>query len=103
MDEDTFRRAVKNACPKTRKDKVLISASIVNKNGHWVRRVCVEHDDNFTAMQKTTGFTAASVTSLIANKSLSSKKAVLGCGDIPMKLFFDNLDKIGGMNTKLMQ
>jgi hypothetical protein len=99
MDEKMFGTSIKNACPQTEKDKVLISVDIVSSSGHWVRRAVVKHDDIFTAMQKTTSFSAAVATSLIS-KGLETSNKVLGCSDIPMDKFFDGLDAIGGICTK---
>lgn len=80
----------------TTEDKVIMSVRCGGTNGVWVWEEEILHDDNFTAMQRCTGFSAAAM--VLATNDITGKP-VLSYADSPAPKVFDNLD--GLLETKL--
>jgi len=73
---EAFSEAMKNACGFIKEDQVLIDIELAGENSQWRRRFRILHDENFTAMQKTTGFGAAIVAAIIGEGKVDSLRAV---------------------------
>jgi saccharopine dehydrogenase-like NADP-dependent oxidoreductase len=85
-----FSRAIINACPRTKKDIVYTS---VDSGGIYRIQKIIEHDDQWTAMQKGTSFPAAAVAAIMANRK---EPKVWTYEDVPLDQFQDNLRIICG-------
>jgi saccharopine dehydrogenase-like NADP-dependent oxidoreductase len=72
----------------TTEDKLLISVSCAGTNGVWVWEHEIFHDENFTAMQRGTGFSAAAM--VLATQDITGK-SILTYADCPAPKVFDNL------------
>jgi saccharopine dehydrogenase-like NADP-dependent oxidoreductase len=95
MSKEAFTEAVINACGFIREDQVLISIEVSRlDNGHAETVKCrVLHDENFTAMQKTTGFGAAAVAAIMGT-GLFDGKTSLKYEDVPTGEFTENLSRL---------
>tara|TARA_Y100000034_G_scaffold100014_1_gene123142 strand:- start:10643 stop:11773 length:1131 start_codon:yes stop_codon:yes gene_type:complete len=104
-----FSKAVENCCGWTTRDKVVLQVRVESKESYlrfkdselrgWRRGVVIDHDENWTAMQKGTAFPTAAVASLMAEGKLDGK-IVLDYSDVPLAEFKTKLEEIGGLPTK---
>lgn len=63
LEEETFDKAIENACPETNEDQVLLMAQVNNE----LFTMIIKHDENWTAMQIATAFPAAAAAFTIVN------------------------------------
>lgn len=91
LDRESFNKAIENSCPNTNDDVIFISACADNN----YKRMCINSDVNWTAMQKGTSFPAAAVAAIMATGKLDHKN-VLDYSDVPIGEFKGNLEQICG-------
>jgi saccharopine dehydrogenase-like NADP-dependent oxidoreductase len=84
---EAFSEAIMNCCPETREDWVYTQVITDNLD----RVVIIEHDDQWTAMQKGTGFPTAAVAAIIAEMK---EPKVWEYEDISLPIFSTMLEKI---------
>ena len=92
LTKEDFDKAIANACPETVEDEVFIVVFADDKK----LKLKIMHDKNWTAMQKSTAFPAASVTALVA-EGVFDDKIIPTYADIPFDRMMSNLDAIGGI------
>lgn len=73
---------------RTTEDFVIMSVRCANANGIWIWEKTIDHDDYFTAMQKCTGFSAASM--VLTTKDIWDKP-LLSYSDCPANKVMENL------------
>ncbi len=95
MDRDSFSEAVTNACGFITEDQVLIDIDVSDstKQTSWTKRARILHDDDFTAMQKTTGFGAAAVAAILGSGKMDGKPYLL-YADVPAYEFIENMSAL---------
>ncbi len=93
MSQETFSDAVLNACGYITDDQVLmaIEVSDTESGNSWTMQSRVLHDDNFTAMQKTTGFGTAAVAAILG-QGVMDGKPVAKYADVPSDDFIRNMN-----------
>lgn len=90
MDDEVFEKCIKEACPITKQDIVLLMVRMDNDNKFY----CVKHDENWTAMQRATAFPAATIASMMAENTFEDKE-VLTYADVPFSDLQTKLNMIG--------
>ena len=91
MNLDEFTRAITNECKFIREDQALMIVEIRARDGRvWEKRMRVVHDENLTAMQKTTGFGAAAVAAIMGRGKMDEVKSA-GFSDVPHMEFVENM------------
>jgi len=95
MDLVTFSDAVINACGFIEDDQVLIYIDVSDSisSGKWELKSIIKHDEAFTAMQKTTGFGAAAVASILGDGLMDGKPAC-GFADVPTEPFVKRMNEL---------
>ncbi len=83
----TLEESLLNACPETKKDMICIRVVADRKT---FKEFTIIHDEQWTAMQKATGFPTAVVASIMASGKMDGKP-VLDYSDIPINEFNEKL------------
>ncbi len=95
----------KNGCPDSNGDIVLVKAQVKSGDILWSKEVIIGYDKKFSAMQKATAFSIASVAAIMATGKLDGKKEQhrdywdeypknLAYADVPFDEFKNNLEKL---------
>ena len=82
-------------CQNQYGDIVLVKAEVKAKDLTWNKEVIVGYDHQFTAMQKSTSYSIASVAALMGEGKLDGNYNQLNYSDIPFEDFKNNLSKLG--------
>ena len=96
-----FDRYMQHACPKTKKDQVIIMVNVcttIPSGGStkiWRRELCVLHNDDWTAMQMATSWPAVAVAVCMAEGLMNDKAPILTYADVPHKQFNEKLSLLG--------
>ena len=95
----------KNGCPDSYGDIVLVKAQVKSGDILWNKEIIIGYDKKFSAMQKATAFSIASVAAIMASGKLDGKNAqhrdywteypkALTYADVPFEEFKNNLEKL---------
>lgn len=91
MDLEHFTRAISNACEYITEDLAAMHIELISSDGKiWKKQMVVRFDENFTAMQKTTGFGAAAVAGIMGNGLMDGVKSAM-YADVPHDKFRENM------------
>ena len=91
MDLGTFSKAIENSCGYISDDQVLIQITVKHGNKTWEKKSRILYDENFTAMQKTTGFGAAAVAAILGSGAMDGKRYA-NYVDVPPEDFRRNMN-----------
>ena len=81
--DNSIKRSKKHNCPND------------SCNNSWNKEVIIGYDHEFTAMQKSTSYSIASVAALMGEGKLDGNYNQLNYSDIPFEDFKNNLSKLG--------
>ena len=87
LNEREFKNIIEKACPPTKEDFVIMGIKSDDKLWHQL----VIHDDDWTAMQKTTAFPTAVVADLIAQRKINSPSYF----NVPFEEFKKGMGELG--------
>lgn len=87
LNEAEFKKVIETTCPETKEDCVLMGI----RSGEKLWGHLVVHDENWTAMQKTTAFPTAVVADLMAQGKVKSASYF----DVPFQEFKNKLETLG--------
>jgi saccharopine dehydrogenase-like NADP-dependent oxidoreductase len=93
MDLKSFSEAVMNSCGFITEDQVLIQIVVTFGENRWDRKYVILHDENFTAMQRTTGFGAAAVAAILGSGVMDDIRYA-NYVDVPSEDFRTNMNKL---------
>ncbi len=93
MDLRSFSEAVINSCGFITEDQVLIQIVVTFGEKRWEKKFRILHDENFTAMQKTTGFGAAAVAAILGSGAMDDKRYA-NYVDVPAEGFRRNMNEL---------
>jgi lysine 6-dehydrogenase len=93
MDQKTFSDAILNSCGFITDDQVLMQITVKHGNKTWEKKSRILFDENFTAMQKTTGFGAAAVAAILGSGAMDGKKYA-NYVDVPSEIFRKNMNTL---------
>ena len=93
MDLESFSKAIENACGFITEDQVLIQITVKRGDRIWEKKSRILYDENFTAMQKTTGFGAAAVAAILGSGAMDGKMYA-NYVDVPPEEFRRNLNSL---------
>jgi saccharopine dehydrogenase-like NADP-dependent oxidoreductase len=94
MDLATFSKVIMDSCGFITEDQVLIQVVVSSPDGsRWEKKCRVIYDENFTAMQKTTGFGAAAVAAILGSGAMDEHRYA-SYADVPMDQFRSNINRL---------
>ena len=92
LSNESIKTILNDKISRTAQDKVLIAIKVVG-DSNYIVDYQVLYDDNFTAMQKCTGFGSAATVA-----SAEDKSGLISYSDVPFDLFFNNLNILLPLN-----
>ena len=106
LSDEIMAKIFEEGCGYAKKDEVIVLADVKGDNKTWRKEILVKSDERFSAMQKATAFSIASVAAMMAEGKLEGDKDEhrgyytqydknLGYKDVPFDKFKENLNKIG--------
>ncbi len=93
MNLKSFSEAVMNSCGFITEDQVLIQIVVTFGENRWERKYVILHDENFTAMQRTTGFGAAAVAAILGSGVMDDIRYA-NYVDVPPEDFRRNMNQL---------
>lgn len=90
MTKDVFCEAIKNACSSVHEDTVLMAVGVDNNQQFYK----IDHDEEWTAMQRTTAFPTAVVAALIAEGKMPDE-VMYDYSHVPFDEFKERLEGLG--------
>lgn len=106
LDDETLNKIFVDGCGYANKDEVIVIAKVKKANKTWYKEKLIKSDLQFSAMQKATAFSIASVAAIMGAGGMEGNKEqhrdywekyniALSYADVPFDKFSNNLKTLG--------
>ena len=97
LNDDCLKEIFMKGCYdyyRSTKDLVIVRVDVGLGDVCWSKEIVIHADSSFSAMQKATAFSAASVANIMSDGALDIEPS-LTYKDVPFELFKSNIQKLG--------